>query len=149
MKVSIRRWSGVLAIVVAVLLGAAFVLTAFRDVGSELAHGVTREALLELRPGATEQSIERLLGPPLAKEQDQTYAPEEKRFVLSSGWTWTYARPNSWGAGFSIRVTTRDGQVQSVDVKRDDLGVYSCSKHACPQFWQGNGAALDALPRRR
>jgi hypothetical protein len=108
--------------------------------------GVTKDGLLQIRPGMTEQEVLASIGRPLW----------EHRFYgqgLGTQWVndrtksiWQYASPGFINSGFAVYVTFKEGKVTSADIKKDDFSVYQCSEWKCPQII-ANGGVLDGLPQ--
>lgn len=105
--------------------------------GSELAPGLTKEGLLKLRIGMTEQEVIELIGPPLKK------SPPWKGGQNRS-WSWTYAQPGFLETGIGLGVAIEDGRMARAGAEIHDLGVYLCTEEKCPNILREEG--LYCLP---
>ena len=137
---SYHRW--VLAVLVS--MGLAWCILALSAVwsscygfGSKLAPSLTKEGLLKLRIGMTEQEVIKLIGPPLEK------SPPWKGGQNRS-WSWTYARTGFLGTGLELGVAIDDGHMVRAGAEINDLGVYLCTEEDCPKILQEEG--LSCLP---
>lgn len=124
--------------------GLAWVILVFfatwnscHGIGSELAPKLTKEGLLNLRIGMTEQEVIKLIGSPLKKSP-----PWEGG--QNRSWSWTYARSGVLGTGLEIGVAIEDGRMVGAGAAIHDLGVYLCTQEKCPDILQEEG--LSCLP---
>lgn len=125
---------------------AVFILCYFK-VGSEMAPGVSKEALLELRPGMTEREVLQLIGPPLDKQRWYPPHPTGEKPQWKGYTSWIYGKPGYCQGGLEIGVGVQDGEVVAVGVASYDLGVYRCNLNQCPVIWDAE--AMDRLPSRK
>jgi hypothetical protein len=135
----------ILAILAVAMLLLATVGYAVWHAGSKVAPGVTKEKLLSVRLGLEEQDLASRLGQPLRKDRVGDGDGTEDAGVVD----WIYAEANSFGLGYKIHIRLRGRHVASVEVKRDDLGVYICTLASCPDFLGGDARSLDGLPHSR
>lgn len=113
-------WSlGLSWLVLAVLASWSFCT----GIGSRLAPELTREGLLKLRPGMTEQEVLDLLGPPLGREKLQA--------ELGAG-SWVYGETGLLETGIEIRLRFQGGRMVRAGAEVKDLGVYWCKEEECP-----------------
>ena len=132
----------IFALLVGIVFIALFILCYF-EVGSEMAKELSREGLIELRPGMTEEEILQLIGPPLNREPPQ-YGENPKRGNYAR---WIYGKPGLCQGGFEIAVGVENGRLVAVGVELYDIGVYRCDKERCPVVWDQK--TLQHLPSRR
>lgn len=123
-----------------------FILCYF-EIGAEIADGINREALLELRPGMTEQEVLQLIGPPLDKRHRYPSHPTGEAPQRDGYTSWIYGKPGYCEGGLEIAVGIQSGRVVAVGVELYDLGVYRCNQDQCPVVW--DAAALNRLPPRK
>jgi hypothetical protein len=129
----------------ALLVGITFLtlfIFCYFEVGSEMAKGINREGLVELRPGMTEEEILQLIGPPLDREP-RSYGENSQRGNYTR---WIYGKPGFCQGGLEIAVGVENGKLVAVGVELYDIGVYRCNKERCPVVW--NEEALELLPSR-
>ena len=109
--------------------GIVFVLY-YWGAGSQLAPGFSKERLLSLRPGMTEEEVFKRMGPPLKKDL--------WNMVLLYGVT------NIVDGGYEIGVLVREGHVKRVYIERHDLGIYWFDENGSPTIQDQR--LLDQLP---
>lgn len=124
---------------------ALVVNTSVRAVGSEIGASVTKDGLLALRPGMTEDQVVALIGAPICEHTSRIGARSGVPGQDSA--LWLYARPSPvFGGGFEIYVRLKAGRLTSVGVEEFDLGIYGCDESQCP-IWYGSRKGLDHLGR--
>ena len=144
---STMRWVVIVVVLWALSALSVLGLLMYFRTGSMMGAGVTKDGLMQIRPGITEQEVLASIGRPLWEHR--FYGPG-----LGAQWVndpsksiWQYASPGFIGTGFAVYVTFKDGKVTATDIKNNDFSVYQCSEWKCPQII-GNGGLLDRLPQR-
>jgi hypothetical protein len=116
------------------------------DAGNLVAQGLSKEALLRLRPGMSEQEVLAVAGAPLFEHHYHGPGVGTQLTNQAAQVIWQYAAPGFAASGFAAYVTFESGRVEAIGLKYDDFGVYACKKSSCPQFI-GSEAVLDRLPK--
>jgi SmpA/OmlA family protein len=129
------------------LVGIGYIAGAFlagygscSGIGSRLAPELTKEGLLKLRPGMSEDEVVKLIGQPLEKQP-----PSDPRW--DSSWTWVYGAPGIMETGIEIGIGMHSGRLVNAGAEIHDLGVFWCRPNGCPVIWDEEG--LDCLPREK
>jgi hypothetical protein len=142
------RWGSIgLASCLLLCVGAigTFGVLLYFNADSHIAPGVTKNRLLTLRPGLSEDEVFRLLGQPLYVGHEpagigEHDPPSMRRLV--------YGRPTTlFLGGFEIDVTTLDGRLSWASVEYYDLLEYRCNESGCPVAVR-DPTPLDKLNRR-
>lgn len=111
--------------------------------GSRLAPGVSRQALLALRPGMPSLQVQELLGAPLRVETPLARTrstPEE----YSSKIVWIYAEPRGGPGGIEIYLLFSKDQLESATAEYYDLRFFQCDGNKCPSV--SNESDWERLP---
>ena len=118
-------------------------LAGFCDAGSRLAEGVTKQGLLELRPGLSRDQVTDLIGEPLTEERDSHAETAGADGKSEDGVVLIYAEPGFLQGGFEMWVVMEEGRVAKAGVEEYDLAIYRCNRDECPVIWDED--ALDRL----
>lgn len=116
-------------------------LVVYFEIDAQLAPSLSREGLLNLRPGMTEAEVLALIGRPLWEKLGWgDYQPK-----CEPTRTWVYGQPGPWTLrGMNIIVVMECGRVLGVYAK-DDFLAYACARESCEVL---NASALNRLPAR-
>jgi hypothetical protein len=116
------------------------------NAGAELAAGVTRNGILALRPGMSEERIVALVGRPLFERRLVADANNNRQ--TSEETTWLYSRTGLFGQGLQVYLSIQHEALAGVYVEDSDLLVYRCDTQKCPEtIWKPE--VLDLLPTSR
>lgn len=127
-------------------VGSCLVTLWYFNAGAELAAGVTRNGILALRPGMSEERIVTLIGRPLFERRLVADANNNRR--APDGTTWQYSRTGLFGQGLQVYLSIQQGTLAGVYVEDSDLLVYRCDTQECPEsIWKPE--VLDRLPTSR
>ncbi len=128
--------------------GALITLAAARELeaGSALASGITKEGILQIRPGMKEADVLLGLGRPLFEDRFVAVVQGPDNRPLPGSVTWVYAKHGFLETGWDISVAFVDGMVISVWAEDRESLVYRCNEQKCPDVVRPR--QVDRLPSK-